>query len=287
MEQTKVLLNNGVSIPQVGLGAFCLDNAKEVCLKAIELGYRHIDTAHIYGNEKEIGEAIRECGVPRSELFVTSKIWPSEYGDAENAVGKILSRMGLDYLDLILLHQQTGKYVKAYKGLENLLKAGKVRAIGVSNFESKGRLEKLLGAAEVLPCVNQLECHPFRQQAEMKSRLGEKGIIIESWFPLGHGDKKLLEEPVILDLANKYGKTPVQIILRWHVQEGFVVFPKTSSEKHLRENLDVFDFSLSDDDVTWIRALDGKKKYNTMPLFLQGLFNWFQSVTILKKIDER
>ena len=224
MEQTFITLNNGRRIPQFGLGVFMVtgdEATRKVCLDAIRLGYRHIDTAHAYQNERGVGQAVRECGVPREDLWITSKLWPSEYGEGKTLAGidKMLSRLDTDYIDLLLLHQQFGDYLGAWRDMEKAVATGKVRSIGLSNFESS-RLEEVLDAAQIKPAALQVECHPYYQQEALKCRIAPYGTVIESWYPLGHGDVGLLNEPLFCRLAQKYGKTNAQIILRWHIQEG-------------------------------------------------------------------
>ena len=211
MKQTFITLNNGLRMPQFGLGVFLINGDEETrktCLEAISLGYRHIDTAHAYQNERGVGQAIRECGVPREKLWITSKLWPSEYGEGKTMVGidKMLSRLGTDYIDLLLLHQQFGDYLGAWRDMEKAVAAGKVRSIGLSNFESS-RLEEVLDVAQIKPAALQVECHPYYQQEELKRRIAPYGTVIESWYPLGHGDAGLLNEPLFTRLAKKYGRT--------------------------------------------------------------------------------
>lgn len=265
-----ITLNNGVKMPQFGLGVYQVpagEATKQACLTAFSLGYRHIDTAHAYQNERSVGEAVRESGIPRGELWLTSKLWPSEYGEGKTAAGidKMLARLGTDYLDLLLLHQQFGDYLGAWKDMEKAVREGKVRAIGLSNFESE-RLEEVLAAAEIKPAVLQVECHPYYQQAALKTRIAPYGTVLESWYPLGHGDAGLLGEPLFGELGAKYHKTNAQIILRWHIQEGNTVFPRAMNPQHLKENIDIFDFALTDAEMAAIRALDKNKRYFEMPL---------------------
>lgn len=260
-----ITLNNGAKIPQLALGVFQIpenEDAKKACLSAFKLGYRHIDSAHHYYNEAGVGEAVRECGIPREELWITSKIWPDEYPD-EHAVDKMLARFGLDYLDLVILHQQVGDFLAGYRNLEKAYREGKVRAIGVSNMESD-RLETLLEAAEIKPQIIQVECHPYFQQAALKERVAPYGTRMECWFPLGHGDPNLINEPIFAELAEKYGKTNVQIILRWHIQEGNIPLPRSTNPAHQKDNIDIFDFELSDGEMDRIRALDHGKRYWTL-----------------------
>lgn len=262
-----ITLNNGVKIPQIALGVFQIpedEDAKKACLSAFELGYRHIDSAHHYYNEAGVGAAVRECGIPREELWITSKIWPDEYAD-ETAIDKMLKRFGLDYLDLVILHQQVGDYMAGYRNLEKAYKAGKVRAIGLSNFESR-RLEEVLEAAEIKPQILQVEGHPYFQQEALRERVKPYGTRMEHWFPLGHGDPKLINEPVFTELAEKYGKSNVQIILRWHIQMGNIPLPRSVNPAHQKDNLDIFDFELTAEEMEKIKALDQGKRYWTLTL---------------------
>lgn len=270
MEQTYITLNDGNKIPQFGLGVFLIpedEKAKEACLEAFKLGYRHIDTAHAYQNERGVGQAVKESGIPREEIWITSKLWPSEYGEGktEKAIDKMLERLGTDYIDLLLLHQQFGDYLGAWKDMEKAVAEGKVKSIGLSNFESE-RLEEVLAAATINPSVLQVECHPYYQQNDLKKRIAPYNTVIESWYPLGHGDAALIEEPVFTKLAEKYEKTNAQIILRWHIQEGTIVFPKSSNPVHIKENIDIFDFELTEEEMNEIRQLDKGFRYFTMTL---------------------
>ena len=276
MEQTFITLNNGRRIPQFGLGVFMVtgdEATRKVCLDAIRLGYRHIDTAHAYQNERGVGQAVRECGVPREDLWITSKLWPSEYGEGKTLAGidKMLSRLDTDYIDLLLLHQQFGDYLGAWRDMEKAVATGKVRSIGLSNFESS-RLEEVLDAAQIKPATLQVECHPYYQQEALKCRIAPYGTVIESWYPLGHGDVGLLNEPLFNRLAQKYGKTSAQIILRWHIQEGNIIFPKSTNPKHLAENIDIFDFALTGEEMAEIRKLDKNQRYFTLPTLFHAGF---------------
>lgn len=269
-KQTFVPLNNGECIPQFGLGVFMIQGdaaTKTACLEALKLGYRHIDTAHAYQNERGVGSAIKESGISRNELWITSKLWPSEYGEGKTMVGidKMLKRLDTPYIDLLLLHQQFGDYLGAWKDLEAAVAQGKVKAIGLSNFESN-RLEEVLDAATIKPAVLQVECHPYFQQNALKARIAPYGTAIECWYPIGHGDKTLINEPLFTELAQKYGKTNVQIILRWHIDEGNIVFPKSTNPRHIKDNFDIFDFELNADEMAQIRALDKNQRYFTMTL---------------------
>ena len=270
MEQTYITLNDGNKIPQFGLGVFQIpgnEKTKEACLEAFKLGYRHIDTAHAYQNERGVGQAVKESGIPREEIWITSKLWPSEYGEGKTAkaIDKMLERLQTDHIDLLLLHQQFGDYLGAWKDMEKAVAESKVKSIGLSNFESE-RLEEVLAAATIHPSVLQVECHPYYQQNDLKKRIAPYNTVIESWYPLGHGDAALIEEPVFSKLAEKYGKTNAQIILRWHIQEGIIVFPKSSNPVLIKENIDIFDFELTEEEMNEIRQLDKGFRYYTRTL---------------------
>lgn len=270
MNQTTITLNNGAKIPQFGMGVFMVpagDETKNACLEALKLGYRHIDTAHAYQNERSVGEAVRESGIPREEIWVTSKLWPSEYGEGKTMEGidKMLARLDIGYIDLLLLHQQVGDYMGAWKDMEKAVAQGKVRAIGLSNFESD-RLEEVIAAAEIKPAVLQVELHPYFQQNALKERVASCGTVMEAWYPLGHGDAGLLNEPLFTQLAQKYGKTNAQIILRWHIQKGTIIFPKSTNPQHIRDNFNIFNFELTGDEMAQIKALDCGKRYYTTTL---------------------
>ena len=275
MTQTYLKLNNGLKMPQFGLGVFLVPDGKatiDACLEAFKLGYRHIDTAHAYQNERGVGEALKQSGLKREEVWITTKVWPSEYGEGKTlpAIDKMLERLQTNYIDLLLLHQQVGDYNGAWKDMEKAVAQGKVKSIGISNF--KENLEDFLAHATIKPAAIQVECHPYFPQTELKKRMAEFGTILESWYPLAHGDPKLLNEPVLVELAQKYGKTPAQIILRWHIEEGNSVFPKTTNPAHMKENFDIFDFSLSADDMAKIATLDNGKRYFTDDLAQQQRF---------------
>lgn len=265
MEQTFVTLNNGLKMPQFGMGVFMVpagEETKKACLDALKMGYRHIDTAHAYQNERSVGEAVRESGIDRKEIWITSKLWPSEYGEGKTAaaIDKMLERLDVGYIDLLLLHQQVGDYIGAWRDMEKAVEQGKVRSIGLSNFESE-RLEEVCEAAKIKPAALQVECHPYYQQNALKKRIAKYGTIIEAWYPIGHGDAGLINEPIFTELAKKYGKTNVQIILRWHIQEGTVIFPKSTNPQHIKDNFDIFDFELTADEMSKIRQLDKNVRF--------------------------
>ena len=268
--QTYVKLNNGIEMPQFGMGVFQVPEGPETVnavAEALRQGYRHIDTAHAYQNERSVGKAIAESGIPRDEVWITTKLWPSEYGRGKTAeaIDKMLERLGIDHIDLLLQHQQFGDYLGAWADVEDAVDAGKVRAIGLSNFESE-RLEEVCEAARIKPAALQVECHPYYQKHELKERIAPYGAVLESWYPLGHGDAALLAEPLFAELGAKYGKTSAQVILRWHIQEGNVIFPKSTSPAHIADNMDIFDFELTDEETAQIALLDKGVRYFNMTL---------------------
>lgn len=256
-------LNNGLSMPMAGIGTFLLtpDEAEASVLAALEDGYRLIDTANAYVNEKAVGRAMKKSGLKREEIFLETKLWPSFYED-DNAVDKTLERLGTDYIDLLLIHQPAGNYVAGYRQMEKAYKEGKVKAIGLSNF-NQGQIEEILGLCQVKPAVLQTEVHPYFQEQELKSFLSKEGMVIQAWYPLGHGDKALLEEPLFTKLGKKYGKTNAQIILRWHIQDGNIVIPGSKNPAHIKDNFDLFDFSLTEEEMAKIAALDKNTRYYT------------------------
>ncbi len=269
-------LNDGNTIPMLGYGVFQIPDSEcaKFVLSALDCGYRHIDTAQIYGNESGVGSAVAECGIARDELFITSKIWVKHYGyeKALKSIDDSLERLQTDYIDLMLLHRPYFDYAGAWKALEKAQADGKVRSIGLSNF-SIAQTEEILRSASVMPAVNQIELHPYFAQSKLREYLAGKGIAVEAWYPLGHGNKKLLKDKTISALAGKYGKTPSQIILRWHVQSANIVFPKTRSVSHMRENAEIFEFELESEDMAAISALDKGK-----PLF--NVPDWWQKFII-------
>ena len=258
-----VTLNNGVTMPMAGIGTFLLtpDEAEASVLSALRNGYRLIDTANAYVNEKAVGRAMKQSGVPREEIFLETKLWPSFYEQAD-AVEKTLERLDTDYIDLLLIHQPAGNYVAGYKQMERAYREGKVRAIGLSNF-SAAQIREILDLCEVKPAVLQTEVHPYSQEKELKTFLAGEGIVIQAWYPLGHGDKTLIEEPLFARLGQKYGKSSAQIILRWHIQDGNIVIPGSKNPEHIKANLDLFDFALTDGEMAQIAAMDRKKRYYT------------------------
>jgi diketogulonate reductase-like aldo/keto reductase len=262
-------MNSKYKIPQYGLGVYQIqgDEATEkACLTAFEIGIRHIDTAHAYQNERGVGAAVNKCKIPREQLFITSKLWVSDYGEGitSKAIDKMLGRLNLKYIDLLLLHQQVGDYLAAYKEMEKAVEQGKVRSIGISNFDE--HLDDLLNNCKIKPAVIQVECHPFWNQDDLRKKVEKYGTLIESWYPIGHGDKSLIEHELFTKLGKKYNKTNVQVILRWHIQKGNIVFPKSSNPKHIKENSEIFDFKLTDDEMKEIDKMGKSKRFFTMSL---------------------
>ncbi|MCM1166875.1 MAG: aldo/keto reductase [Lachnospiraceae bacterium] len=280
--QACIALNNGVQMPLVGIGTFLLepDDAENSCVSALKDGYRLIDTANAYMNEKAVGRALKKSGVPREEIFLETKLWPSFYEQAD-AVEKTLERLDSDYIDLLLIHQPAGNYIAGYKLMEKAYKAGKVKSIGLSNFTADG-VKEILDICEVKPAILQTEVHPYFQENELKKFLAKEGIIIQAWYPLGHGDKALIEEPIFAELAKKYGKSNAQIILRWHTQAGNIVIPGSKNPEHIRANFDIFDFSLTNEEMAKIAALDKNTRYyNSTPEMLENY------VKMVPPVDEQ
>ena len=241
-------LNNGIKMPMAGIGTFLLtpDEAEASVLSALQCGYRLIDTANAYVNEKAVGRAMRKSGIPRDEIFLETKLWPSFY-EQEDAVEKTLQHLGTDYIDLLLIHQPAGNYVAGYRLMEKAYKEGKVRAIGLSNFTPE-QVQEILDICEVKPAVLQTEVHPYSQEKKLKEFLDKEGIVIQAWYPLGHGDKALIQEPLFTEFGKKYGKSNAQIILRWHIQAGNIVIPGSKNPAHIKDNFNLFDFALTDDE---------------------------------------
>ena len=259
----KIKLNNGVEMPNFGLGTYLIKpkDAEVTVREGLKMGYRLIDTANAYVNERAVGKGIKESGVDRKEVFLSTKLWITEY-ENENAVDETLERLGLDYIDLLFIHQPGGNYMAGYKQLEKAYKEGKIKAIGISNFEGK-YIEELLQKCEIKPQVIQVEAHPYFTQDELRKILNKEDIKLMSWYPLGHGDSALMNEEVFKELGEKYNKTPAQIILRWHTQMGFIVIPGTKNVDHVRENFDIFDFKLTDEDMEKIAKINKNEKYYT------------------------
>ena len=257
----EITLNNGVTIPILGFGVFQIpaEETKQAVLDAIAAGYRHFDTAQAYANEREVGQAIAESGLPREEFFITSKVWLDHYGyeKARQSVLDSLEKMGLDYLDLMLLHQPFSDYYGAYRTLEDLYREGKLQAIGVSNFYPD-RLSDLAAFTEITPQINQVETHPFNQQIFAQENMEKNKVQIESWATFAEGRNGIFTNPVLEEIGRKYGKSTAQVMVRWQVQRGIVCLTKTVKPERMKENLDVFDFELSDVDMKAIAGLDTK-----------------------------
>lgn len=258
-----VTLNNGIKMPMAGIGTFLLtpDEAEASVLNALACGYRLIDTANAYVNEKAVGRAMKKSGVSREEIFLETKLWPAFY-EQSDAVEKTLERLDTDYIDLLLIHQPAGNYIAGYKLMEKAYKEGKVKAIGLSNF-SQSQIREILDICEVKPVVLQTEVHPYYQEKKLKDYLKQEGIVIQAWYPLGHGDKALLEEPLFQELGKKYGKSSAQIILHWHIQAGNIVIPGSKSPAHIQDNFDLFDFSLTAWEMAQISIMDKNVRYYT------------------------
>lgn len=258
-----VTLNNGIKMPMAGIGTFLLtpDEAEASVLNALACGYRLIDTANAYVNEKAVGRAMKKSGVSREEIFLETKLWPAFY-EQSDAVEKTLERLDTDYIDLLLIHQPAGNYIAGYKLMEKAYKEGKVKAIGLSNF-SQSQIREILDICEVKPVVLQTEVHPYYQEKKLKDYLKKEGIVIQAWYPLGHGDKALLEESLFQELGKKYGKSSAQIILHWHIQAGNIVIPGSKSPAHIQDNFDLFDFSLTAWEMAQISIMDKNVRYYT------------------------
>lgn len=280
--QKYVKLNNGLEMPVAGIGTFLLspDEAESSVLSALQGGYRLIDTANAYVNEKAVGRAMKKSGVSREKIFLETKIWPSFY-EQEDAVEKTLERLDTDYIDLLLIHQPAGNYKAGYRLMEKAYKAGKVKAIGLSNF-NREQVQEILNSCEVKPAVLQTEVHPYFQEKELKTFLEKEDIVIQAWYPLGHGDKALIEEPVFAELAEKYGKSNAQVILRWHIQAGNIVISGSKNPDHIRDNFALFDFALTDEEMARVAAMDKNKRYYTStPQMLEGY------VKMVPPVDEQ
>ena len=263
-----IKLNNGLHMPQFGLGTFRQSNtdAKISVLTALRNGYRHFDTAHAYNNEQGVGDAIRESGVPREEIWVTSKLWADDYSDGNTleSIDEMLERMGLEYIDLLYIHQPFGNYIEAWKDMEKAVESGKVRSIAISNFDNNlEAFDEIMSIAKIKPVSMQIECHPYAQRKDMQELLAKHDMVLECWFPLGSGNENLLTDPVIVEIAKKHGKTAAQVIIRWHIQEGFSVIP--GSRNHIAENINVFDFELDENDMEKMRSLNKEERFFRMP----------------------
>lgn len=262
-------LNNGIRMPMAGIGVFLMSPAEaEASVEsALRSGVRLIDTANGYMNESGTGRGIKKSGVAREEIFLVTKLWPTVY-EKETAIDESLARLGTDYIDLLFLHQPTDNWREGYKNIEKAYKEGKVKAIGLSNFP-EDLLQEAIDTMEIKPQVVQVEAHPYFPQTELKKILADNSMGLMAWYPLGHGDKNLINEPVFAKLAAKYGKSNAQIILRWHVQSGNVVFPGSRNPEHIRDNFDIFDFALTGEEMAEIAKVDkGVRYYNGTPEML-------------------
>ena len=270
-----ITLNNGVKCPAAGIGTFMLSpaEAENSVREALKMGYRLVDTANAYVNERAVGRGMRESGAAREEIFLSTKLWPSEY-ENENAVDETLERLGVDYVDLLYIHQPAGNWMAGYRQLEKAYKEGKARSIGISNFEGK-YIEELRTRWEIVPQFIQVEAHPYFTQQELRRTLDQYGIRLMSWYPLGHGDKSLINEPVFAKIGQKYGKTPAQVILRWHTQMGFAVIPGSKNVDHIKDNLDIMDFRLTEEEMAEVAKLDrGERYYHRTDEQLKAFAAW-------------
>lgn len=270
-----IKLNNGMECPVLGIGTFMLGpaDAQNSVREALKIGYRLIDTANAYVNERGVGKGIKESGVNRNEIFLSTKLWPSEY-ENEDAIDETLERLGTDYVDLLYIHQPAGNWLAGYRQLEKAYKEGKARSIGISNFEGK-YIAELENEWEIIPQFIQVEAHPYFAQDELRATLDKYGIRLMAWYPLGHGDKSLINEEVFTKLAERYSKSNVQIILRWHTQMGFVVIPGSKNYDHIRDNFNIFDFTLTDEEMNEIGRLnDGVRYYQRNDAQLASFAAW-------------
>ena len=268
-------MNNEGKCPVIGIGTFMLspEDAQNSVREALKMGYQLVDTAAAYVNERAVGRGIKESGVPRENVFLSTKLWPSDY-ENENAVDETLERLGVDYVDILYLHQPSGNWLEGYRLLEKAYKEGKAKAIGISNFEGK-YIAELETKWEIAPQFIQVEAHPYFQQDELRKTLDKYGIRLMAWYPLGHGDKSLINEPIFKAFAEKHGKTPAQVILRWHMQMGFVVIPGSKNVEHIKDNLDILDFKLTDGEMAEICKLNkGVRYYNGTEEQLAGYAMW-------------
>ncbi len=256
-------LNNGIKMPMAGIGVFMLtpDQAETAVESAIKSGVRLVDTANGYMNESATGRGIKKSGVAREDIFLVTKLWPTVY-EKETAIEETLKRLDTDYIDLLFLHQPTDNWREGYKNIEKAYKEGKVKAIGLSNFPDD-LLQEAIDTMEIKPQVVQVEAHPYFPQIELKKTLSKYDMGLMAWYPLGHGDKNLVNEAVFTELADKYGKSNAQIILRWHVQSGNVVIPGSKNPDHIRDNFDIFDFELTDEDMKKIESVNKNTRYYT------------------------
>ena len=256
-------LNNGIRMPMAGIGVFMMSpaEAEAAVESALKSGVRLIDTANGYMNESGTGRGIKKSGVAREDIFLVTKLWPTVY-EKETAIEETLARLGTDYIDLLFLHQPTDNWRAGYRAIEKAYKEGKVKAIGLSNFPDE-LLKEAIDTMEIRPQVVQVEAHPYFPQTELKKILAETGMALMAWYPLGHGDKTLIQQPIFSELAARYGKSNAQIILRWHIQSGNIVIPGSKNPAHIRDNFDIFDFALTDEDMAAIAKVDKGMRYYT------------------------
>ncbi len=270
-----VILNNQKQCPVIGIGTFMLPpaDAENSVREALKMGYSLVDTANAYVNERACGRGIKACGLKREDIYLSTKLWASEY-ENPNAVDETLERLGLDYVDLLYIHQPAGNWTAGYRQLEKAYRSGKAKSIGISNFEGE-YIEALEKEWEIVPQFIQVEAHPYFTQKELRKTLDKYDIKLMSWYPLGHGDKSLINEPIFVALGKKYGKSAAQVILRWHTQMGFVVIPGSKNVDHIRENLNILDFKLTDDEMAEIAKLDcGRRYYNRTDEQLKQFAAW-------------
>lgn len=265
----KVRLNSGYDMPQLGIGTFMASDdkqAKQSVLTALRAGYRLIDTAHAYRDERGVGAAIRESEVPREDIFLTSKLWPTEFGEGKTlpAIDKMLSRLGVEYIDLLLLHQPFGDVLGAWKDMERAVELGKVHSIGISNFENFN-FDSIVDNAKILPAVHQTECHPYRQMTDMREKMSQYDMKLTCWYPLGGrgegGARKIMSDETICHIAKTHDRTPAQVILRFEMQEGLIAIPGSFNSAHIIENFASQDFELSADEIELIRALNREQRF--------------------------
>lgn len=267
-----VQLNNGQWMPRFGIGTYNVPGdsvAEDAVAYALKCGYRHIDTAHAYRVERGVGKAVKESGIPRSEIWITSKLWPSEFGEGKTmeAIDKMLERLQTDYIDLLYVHQPMGDYRGAWRDMEKAVKQGKVRSLGISNFDASDSLfNDIMEFAEIKPAVMQIECHPYAQRKEWQQKTRQHNIQLECWFPLGGemSNGASFKDPTIQKIAKVHGKSPAQIIIRWHIQEGFSVIPGATRHDYIKENISVFDFYLTDEEMAQMRSLNKEKRFFNM-----------------------
>lgn len=276
----RITLNNGVEMPLVGLGTYQLspDEAQASVAFALDNGYELIDTANVYVNERGVGRGMRASTKAREDVFLETKLWPSFY-DSDTAVDETLERLGVAYIDLMILHQPAGDYITGYRKLEDAYRAGKLRSIGISNFNA-AEVQHLIDECEVMPALIQTECHPYFPQTELKKLLAQHNIALQAWYPLGgRGNDSIMGEPLIGELAKAHGKSPAQVILRWHVQQGNIVIPGSKTPSHIAQNIELFDFALTDEEMTRIAALDrGDTIYHRTPELLDQYLHFVPDV---------